>query len=112
MGSEVPHIELRRWADILVFAPLDANTLAKLNHGLCDNIVTCVARVRCSFFRVVLVNVSQFEENISWLMRDLTGMGFLQADLRMPSHEHVHVGSPNHIYSGLALALLIRRAPN
>lgn len=40
----VPHIELRRWADVLVFAPLDANTLAKLAAGLSDNLPTCVYR--------------------------------------------------------------------
>ena len=40
----VLHIELRRWADLLLIAPLDANTLAKLAHGLCDNCLTCVWR--------------------------------------------------------------------
>ena len=43
-GDEVPHIELRRWADLLLIAPLDANTLAKLSTGLCDNCLTCVWR--------------------------------------------------------------------
>jgi phosphopantothenoylcysteine decarboxylase len=38
------HIELRRWADVLVIAPLDANTLAKLANGLSDNCLTCVWR--------------------------------------------------------------------
>ena len=40
----VLHIELRRWADILLIAPLDANTLAKLANGLADNCLTCVYR--------------------------------------------------------------------
>jgi len=40
----VLHIELRRWADLLVIAPLDANTLAKLANGICDNCLTCVWR--------------------------------------------------------------------
>jgi phosphopantothenoylcysteine decarboxylase len=40
----VLHIELRRWADLLLIAPLDANTLAKLVVGLCDNCLTCVWR--------------------------------------------------------------------
>lgn len=40
----VLHIELRRWADVFVIAPLDANTLAKLAAGLCDNCLTCVCR--------------------------------------------------------------------
>ncbi|RNF12293.1 putative conserved flavoprotein [Trypanosoma rangeli] len=44
MNDAVIHIELRRWAHLVVFVPLDANTLAKLAHGLCDNLVTCVMR--------------------------------------------------------------------
>ncbi len=40
----VLHIELRRWAELLLIAPLDANTLAKLALGLCDNCLTCVWR--------------------------------------------------------------------
>ncbi len=43
-GDSVLHIELRRWADALVIAPLDANTLAKLANGLSDNCLTCVWR--------------------------------------------------------------------
>src|SRR5262249_55376268 len=42
----VLHIELRRWADLLVIAPLDANTLAKFAWGLADNCLTCVWRAR------------------------------------------------------------------
>lgn len=40
-GLEDPilHIELRRWADIMVLAPLDANTLGKIACGLCDNLL-------------------------------------------------------------------------
>ncbi|XP_022104711.1 phosphopantothenoylcysteine decarboxylase-like [Acanthaster planci] len=40
----VLHIELRRRADLLVIAPLDANTLAKVANGICDNLLTCVVR--------------------------------------------------------------------
>ncbi|KAK7115442.1 phosphopantothenoylcysteine decarboxylase-like [Littorina saxatilis] len=40
----VLHIELRRWADVMVIAPLDANTLAKISNGICDNLLTCVVR--------------------------------------------------------------------
>lgn len=34
------HIELGEWADLFVIAPLSANTLAKLAHGLADNLLT------------------------------------------------------------------------
>ena len=43
-GDVVLHIELRKWADVFAIAPLDANTLAKLAVGLCDNCLTCVWR--------------------------------------------------------------------
>lgn len=38
------HIELRKWADCLLIAPLSANTMAKISNGLCDNLLTNVAR--------------------------------------------------------------------
>jgi phosphopantothenoylcysteine decarboxylase len=40
----VLHIELRNWADLLIVAPLDANTLGKLALGLCDNLLTSLLR--------------------------------------------------------------------
>jgi phosphopantothenoylcysteine decarboxylase len=43
-GDSVLHIELRRWAELFLIAPLDANTLAKLVNGICDNCLTCVWR--------------------------------------------------------------------
>jgi phosphopantothenoylcysteine decarboxylase len=43
-GDSVMHIELRKWAGLFAIAPLDANTLAKLAVGLCDNCLTCVWR--------------------------------------------------------------------
>lgn len=42
--DRVLHIDLRRWADLLLIAPLDANTLAKIACGLADNCLTCVWR--------------------------------------------------------------------
>ncbi len=44
MGDEVLHIELRKWAEVFVVAPLDANSLGKMGSGICDNLVTSVAR--------------------------------------------------------------------
>ncbi|RYP01532.1 hypothetical protein DL766_000166 [Monosporascus sp. MC13-8B] len=43
-GNAILHIELRRWADILVIAPLSANALAKIVNGMADSILTSVVR--------------------------------------------------------------------
>jgi phosphopantothenoylcysteine synthetase/decarboxylase len=40
----VRHIEFRTWADLLLIAPLSANTLAKLANGIADNFLCCIAR--------------------------------------------------------------------
>jgi phosphopantothenoylcysteine decarboxylase / phosphopantothenate---cysteine ligase len=36
------HVELGRWADIMIVAPLSCNTLAKMAHGQCDNLLLAV----------------------------------------------------------------------
>jgi phosphopantothenoylcysteine decarboxylase / phosphopantothenate---cysteine ligase len=33
------HVELGRWADVLLIAPLSCNSLAKMAHGICDNLL-------------------------------------------------------------------------
>jgi phosphopantothenoylcysteine decarboxylase len=43
-GDPVLHIELRNWADLLIVAPLDANTLAKFALGISDNFLSCIFR--------------------------------------------------------------------
>ncbi|EEF51863.1 phosphopentothenoylcysteine decarboxylase, putative [Ricinus communis] len=44
IGDRVLHMELRHWADIMLIAPLSANTLAKIVGGFCDNLLTCIVR--------------------------------------------------------------------
>lgn len=38
-GEWTNHVELGKWADLMIIAPLTANTLAKMAHGLCDNLL-------------------------------------------------------------------------
>ena len=40
-GDPVLHVELTKWADLLLVAPLDCLTLSKLAHGACDNLLSC-----------------------------------------------------------------------
>ena len=42
--DNVLHIELAKWCDAMLIAPLTANTLAKISNGLCDNLLTSTVR--------------------------------------------------------------------
>ena len=45
------HVELGLWADAMIIAPATANTLAKMAHGLCDNMLTaCYLSAKCPVF--------------------------------------------------------------
>ena len=62
-GSGVLHIELRRWADILVIAPLSANTLAKIVGGFSDNLLTSVVRAWDTTGEIEAVDVDKEGEH-------------------------------------------------
>lgn len=38
-GTWNSHVEMALWADVMIIAPCTANTLAKMIHGMCDNLV-------------------------------------------------------------------------
>ncbi len=41
--SEISHIELADWAEVFAVAPATANVLAKLAHGIADDLLTTIA---------------------------------------------------------------------
>lgn len=43
-GDSILHIELRRWAHVLLIAPLSANSLAKMVNGVSDGLLLSVVR--------------------------------------------------------------------
>jgi phosphopantothenoylcysteine decarboxylase / phosphopantothenate---cysteine ligase len=57
------HIELGEWADLLVIAPLTANTLGKLAHGLADNLLTnTVLASTCPVLLAPAMNTDMWEQ--------------------------------------------------
>jgi phosphopantothenoylcysteine synthetase/decarboxylase len=67
-GSKVLHIELVKWADVFVIAPCSANTIAKIANGVCDNLLTCVARAwdfEKKFIIAPSMNVKMWEHPIT-----------------------------------------------
>ncbi len=63
------HIELRKLSSILLIAPLSANTMGKIANGLCDNLLTCVARCwdlkNHSFIVAPAMNTMMYEHPIT-----------------------------------------------
>lgn len=43
---DMDHIRLTQWADLFLIAPATANTIAKISHGIADNLLTSLA---CAF---------------------------------------------------------------
>lgn len=57
------HIELGEWADLLLIAPLTANTLGKLSHGLADNLLTnTVLASVCPVLLAPAMNTEMWEQ--------------------------------------------------
>ncbi|MBW4646490.1 MAG: bifunctional phosphopantothenoylcysteine decarboxylase/phosphopantothenate--cysteine ligase CoaBC [Goleter apudmare HA4340-LM2] len=57
------HIELGEWADLLVIAPLTANTLAKLAWGMADNLLTnTVLASTCPVLLAPAMNTDMWEQ--------------------------------------------------
>jgi len=50
-GTWNNHVELGLWADAIVIAPASANTIAKMAHGICDNILLAIyLSAKCPVF--------------------------------------------------------------
>src|SRR5687768_12956714 len=68
------HVDLGLWADAFVIAPASANTLAKMAHGLCDNLLLAVyLSARCPVFFAPAMDLDMLQhpstkENIDTLM--------------------------------------------
>jgi phosphopantothenoylcysteine decarboxylase / phosphopantothenate---cysteine ligase len=57
------HIELGEWAELIVLAPLTANTLGKLAHGLADNLVTnTILASTCPVIAAPAMNTDMWEQ--------------------------------------------------
>ena len=58
------HIELGEWADVFLIAPLTANTLGKLAHGLADNLLTnTVLASDCPVLLAPAMNTQMWEQH-------------------------------------------------
>lgn len=61
-GSWNSHVELGLWADVIIVAPCTANTLAKMTHGMCNNLVLATyMSAKCPVFIAPAMDLDMYE---------------------------------------------------
>ena len=72
-GAWNSHVSLGLWADAYIIAPATANTIAKMAHGIADNLLTTAyLSARCPIFVAPAMDLDMYahpttQENISYL---------------------------------------------
>lgn len=90
-ASWTQHIDLGLWADLFVVAPASAQSMAKLAHGFCDNMLTAVAlAARCPLLICPAMDHDMYvnpatQENL----RKLKSMGY---EIMEPEHGELASG--------------------
>ena len=60
-GAWNSHVELGQWADLYLLAPISANTLAKMAHGIADNfLLTAYLSAKCPVFFAPAMDLDMF----------------------------------------------------
>ncbi|NJM15390.1 MAG: bifunctional phosphopantothenoylcysteine decarboxylase/phosphopantothenate--cysteine ligase CoaBC [Bacteroidales bacterium] len=75
-GDWNSHVDLGIWADAFVIAPATANTLAKMAHGIADNLLlTTYLSVRCPVFLAPAMDLDMYNHPITQQnLRTLKGL--------------------------------------
>ena len=79
------HIELRRWADVLVVCPASADTMAKIVSGIADNLLLSVVRAwefdKKPSILCPAMNTVMFEQKVTGItIKALIDDGFVIVD--------------------------------
>ncbi|RAL59387.1 hypothetical protein DID88_006876 [Monilinia fructigena] len=88
--KSILHIELRRWAHMLVIAPLSANTMAKITGGFSDNLLTSVVRAWDTNGELDATGQNSPDTN------EKKAFSVKEEDYCGPSDEHCYVETSNY----------------
>ena len=81
-GEWHSHVKLGIWADLYVIAPATANTIAKIAHGIADNLLlTTVLSARCKVMVAPAMDLDMYQNAVTQQnMTTLRNCGFLFAE--------------------------------
>lgn len=106
------HIDLAQSADVLLVAPASADILAKLAHGLADDVITCTAlATRAPLVLVPAMNEKMYEHPVT--QENLEKLKRLGARVVPPVHGHMvcsgqgmgHIAENGDILAAVAAAV-------
>jgi len=61
-GTWNSHVEMGLWADVMIVAPCTANTLAKMIHGICDNLlIATYMSAKCPVFIAPAMDLDMYQ---------------------------------------------------
>jgi len=63
-ASDKNHIDIAKWAELFIIAPATINTINRLNHGICDNLLLEVAFAYCGdIILAPAANTNMYQQN-------------------------------------------------
>ena len=74
------HVELALWADLFLIAPATANTLSKMAHGACDNLLlACYLSAKCPVYFAPAMDLDMYQHpTTAQVFEKLNGFGNIQ----------------------------------
>ncbi len=112
-GTWNDHVHLARWADVMLVAPATANTLGKMAHGLCDDLLlACYLSVTCPVFVAPAMDLEMYRDagtqaNLNTLRhRGVRTIGPASGELASGLSGEGRMTEPEAIVDALVAALL------
>jgi len=77
------HVEMGRWADLMLIAPASANTIFKMANGVCDNLLTAVYLSRdCPVFFAPAMDEDMWRNtSVQYNVKRLVSFGHILLDV-------------------------------
>lgn len=106
------HVHLARWADVMLIAPASANTLGKMAHGLCDNLLLATyLSATCPVFVAPAMDLEMWRDagtqaNMDTLAaRNVTAIGPVSGELASGLDGVGRMAEPEQLIHSLKTAL-------
>lgn len=115
--EEIRHISLAHWADLMLIAPATANIIAKIAHGLADDLLTSTILafpgeiILAPAMNTIMYHNPIYQENVKCLLK--MGFHFVNAEkgsLACGEYGDGHMASPKTIFANVLQRLNLKNS--